>query len=733
LGTFDTAEDAAMAYDWAARSMRGAKARTNFVYPTHHTCIMSTALATAHNNSSTGPGGGAARGSAAAADGGDQHYHQQQLPQMAMGFEPTDHRFSPAPANVHFQHQIRNKADWTTSTTTHRGFNHSHKSSSSSPRVHQGSGYDEISLLYQSGVEKHVLARGAMINGDTQTTTTTMPPSSQQHRQHPSQQQQHMDRRFQAHLMSMTEAAEGRESVVQPQQQLQGRKAQWLPAAAEYVSFEQNHLHGCSMYECSATRSTAPKRFNLHTPPPLQVLPFSYSESEKSSEGLESSSDLTIERSVLQMIPDFGEGEEPVQPATCGTLISPSTCESTMTLSNGTAVSSHQSVFSCSMSSLPRKLQIPPQAASVACKYSEEADTLAQVVAQSHVQDFNRDDPMKNATTTTTRASTGKKRTPHEMRLQQQQQRQSTTPPTPPTRTCMFSTQVSYSEDSTVSLPADSASTTPPGSPGLFSLSSEGESYARSPTAAAAAAAAHAAEVSSRGDHLFSHGSSRSSSNRRGGGCCMGVVTSPSRNPDNLHSILPASLSSPIGLLLNQTQSQRGDWSWIGSTEEPNAAAAHQVPQLQPVPQLQVPQLQQCCSSITPAAAAVPAEEAIKCEPGASSSNWALQNLCAQQLNPAAAHAWHQTTPRESNSSELCCANQKDDDSSWRDYVERVADQQFSGLLGDVVGPSDPFPTNDINLYMESIPFPDHPLVEDSACCHQLFPFEMIEPMRIFA
>ncbi|CAM6029218.1 unnamed protein product [Sphagnum balticum] len=71
-------------------------------------------------------------------------------------------------------------------------------------------------------------------------------------------------------------------------------------------------------------------------------------------------------------------------PATCGTLISPSTCESTMTLSNGAAVSSHQSVFSCSMSSLPRKLQIPPQAASVACKHSEEADTLAQVVAQSH-------------------------------------------------------------------------------------------------------------------------------------------------------------------------------------------------------------------------------------------------------------------------------------------------------------------------------------------------------------
>ncbi len=300
---------------------------------------------------------------------------------------------------------------------------------------------------------------------------------------------------------------------------------------------------------------------------------------------------------------------------------------------------SHQSSLSVPLTT---SSGVPPHVR----KYSEEVDTLAQVIAQSSV-DFNR--PMITA---------GKP----------PQQQHEQTPPASH-RNCMVSTQVAYSEDTTPSLPADSLST--PDSPGLFSLSSEAESYGPSPTAA---------EVSSP---LCSSGSS--------------IVTSPSRNPDNLQSILPANLSCPAVERWNQPQSR--DWSW----GEP-AAAAVQIPQV----------LQTACTLAAAWQCSNSPMEEVKCEP-ASSSAASWQILCAL---PAAAAAWAQT-PRAS--CELV-GTQKDD---WQDYNIKRAEQQqqFSGLLGDLVGES--FTTND-TLYMESIPFPEHPL-DDS----HLFPF-LLDECRIF-
>ena len=55
LGTYGTAEEAACAYDFAARAMSGIKARTNFIYLNSEHCMLSTATPPTSLTGSTFP------------------------------------------------------------------------------------------------------------------------------------------------------------------------------------------------------------------------------------------------------------------------------------------------------------------------------------------------------------------------------------------------------------------------------------------------------------------------------------------------------------------------------------------------------------------------------------------------------------------------------------------------------------------------------------------------------
>ncbi len=352
----------------------------------------------------------------------------------------------------------------------------------------------------------------------------------------------------------------------------------------------------------------------------------------------------------VQAIPGF-PGEAP--PGTCG-LVSPS-CNSTMTFSNEAATISHQSLFSSTVSLFNDQF---PQDLSKYCEVVE-AGTLAQVVAQS--VDFNRSFLKATA-----------EKLPHEQQKEQQ------TPPTPP-RKCMLSTQVSYSEDSTHEHADSDVSTQ--GTTGLCSLSSTTEAEESYATGANVGGA----EVSSPAAAVCNSTTTTSAM----------MITSPSRNPDNLNSILPASLN-PTRQLASQ-QSSRGEWpSWAA---KPAEAAVHEILQLQ---------------TCTPAAA--------------FASCW--QDLCALPAVwriPQDEKLTLADTPR--SETDVLGYQKLDDDWQAAEYVTRAAatDQQHlttTGLLGDVVG--DPFAANyyDI-LSMESlIPFPEqHQYPLDATDC-QLFPLD---------
>jgi hypothetical protein len=257
LGTFDTAEDAAMAYDWAARSMRGAKARTNFVYQSsshqHTTCIMSsstsalaaTAAAASPNSKA---GGGTARGAAAIDDNRQQQHHhrrQQQLGGFATkNFAPPGNAIMLAPAS-----KVIRKADW----RTNDGLNVDLYTSSRNLHAYQSSS----SVYQQYSVDKLQYAGAAAANTEGQSAVAQLDP-----------RRSHDD-----HVTTalMREEA-GKESFSSA-----GTTKQWqlLSMSRDYMLAQQNQ-ETFSMYELSvpahADATATDQMLMSLTLPSLQVL-----------------------------------------------------------------------------------------------------------------------------------------------------------------------------------------------------------------------------------------------------------------------------------------------------------------------------------------------------------------------------------------------------------------------------------------------------------------------------